>query len=201
MASLIVISTADRQRANQIQTAVDRGELPAMTLVTKRPSDFQCWQGVYYGGNWYPPSDPRGAELEKLRYMLPAGKTAELPKSPPVMLGQVEIQMGPTEYSRPGITVSHNAQDKKLRTHLYANGRIGKQKNWYPLYLRQLDGDQLELHTGGAKKCIITLADWQAFIDQVEVRVSFISQRTIAFTPQLVKMARDVQARRPNHSR
>lgn len=281
MASLIMTSTADKQRSQQVQTAVNDGNLPVMTTITKRPSDFPCWQGVYYGGQWYPPSDPRGEELEKMRYMLPASVAVNPPKTyrcgvcggnslglvyqggayfhlaagfccidavdqwlevldlvrdrgrpeqfikcdgcgvdyhyevvhildnrilchkchdaakaveaKPVVLGQIEIQMGYNEYTRPGIIVGHSAQGKCLFVTLYLNGRMGKQRNWYPVHLRRRE-DRLDLDTGGARGCTITLAEWQAFIDQVDVRVSSISQNTVKLTPELVKMARDVRA-------
>jgi hypothetical protein len=74
MATLIVDSKVSIERSEHIQALVDAGEMVAMTTITKRPSDTMCWMGTYYGGEWYPPSDPRSAEFEKLRYMLPAGE-------------------------------------------------------------------------------------------------------------------------------
>lgn len=78
MATLLIDSKEDRARAERLQAAVDDG-FPIVTKITKRPSDYICWVGgIYYGGEYYPPSDPRGAELEKLRYLLPAPKARSL---------------------------------------------------------------------------------------------------------------------------
>lgn len=112
-----------------------------------------------------------------------------------VMLGRTEIEMGEDRYHHPVLSVRHSAQFKSLAVTFYASGRAGKQKNYYPLR-HELVGDQVEISTSGATKSLISLAEWQAFIDQVEVRVCDISQNTVELTPALVKMARDVEAYR-----
>lgn len=195
MATYVIDSKEDLAKRNTIQSLVDAGELPVMTTITKRPADLQCWQGVYYGGQWYPPSDPRGAELDRMRYMLPAGKVEELVKSTPVVLGRTEIEMGEGQYHRPGLAVRHSSQEKRLAVTFYANGRTGKQKNFWPLRVTRT-GDQIEIDTHGASKSVVPLAEWQVFIDQVDVRVTDISRNTVDLTPALVAMARDVKAYR-----
>jgi len=40
------------------------------TVSRARPCDIPIFCGVYYAGEWYPPTDPRGKEVEKLRYLL-----------------------------------------------------------------------------------------------------------------------------------
>lgn len=251
MVTFIVDSKADLAKRDAIQSLVAAGELPIMTTITRRPSDTACWMGTYYGGTWYPPSDPRGAELEKMRYMLPASVAAEtlqksrcgicgadarlaysMPreamnrlwygsccrdavkhwleirdlvdsigiaeepaKAAPVVLGSTEIEMGEGQYNRPGLSVRHSSQEKRLAVTFFAGGRTGKQKNFYQLRVKRA-GNQVEIDTHGATKSTISLAEWQAFIDQVDVHICGISQNTVKLTPQLVKMARDVKAYR-----
>lgn len=122
---------------------------------------------------------------------------------PKVMLGLTEVQYGESQIERPGIVVGHGTiwgkggKMKGLTVQLYARGRTGRQVNFdSQIYLNALDGDRFEVHTGGAGKSIITLAEWQAFVDTVDVRVSEVSKNTVKFTPALIKMARDVVAKR-----
>jgi hypothetical protein len=189
---MIIDSKVNVERTERIQALVDAGEMAAMTTITKRPSDTACWLGLWYGGSWYPPTDPRCAELGKLRYMLPAGEV-EAKKNKKVMLGEIEIEMGDSQYRRPGISVRHSVMYKRLDVCFFGTGRSGKQKNFWPLYYLKTD-NMVNLTTGGAKKSAITLDEWRAFVDQVDVRVSSISENTVEMTSALIKMARDVIA-------
>lgn len=123
----------------------------------------------------------------------PAEKPTEAVKPDIVMLGSTEIEMGEGQYHRPGLVVGHSAQDKRLFVRLYFTGRAGKQKDFHTAYAR-LRSDHVEIDTGGAVRSKISLAEWQTFIDEIDVRVSDVSRNTIQFTPQLIKMARDVEA-------
>lgn len=123
----------------------------------------------------------------------------------PVKLGLTEIEYGDGQYHRPGIIVGHgthweagyDGKTKGLSVVLHVRGRTGKQVNYNNVYLSPRDGNRFEVSTGGAGKSTITLAEWQAFVDTVDVRVSDVSKNTVGpLTPALVKMARDVVARR-----
>lgn len=192
MATMIIDSKISIERAGRIQALVDAGEMASVATITKRPSDTSCWLGLWYGGSWYPPTDPRCAELGKLRYMLPAGEV-EAKKNQKVMLGEIEIEMGYSQYRRPGILVRHSVMYKRLDVHFFGTGRSGKQKNFLPLCYLKTD-NMVNLNTGGAKKSAITLDEWQAFVDRVDVRVSGISEHTVEMSSALIKMARDVIA-------
>lgn len=139
-------------------------------------------------------------------YLLPATVDQPIPADKKVMLGGVEIEYGEKYWQRPGIQIGHGAmwhkgnkdgKTKGLSVRLYLTGRSGKQTNYANVYLGALKNGQFEIHTSGAHRGTITLAEWQAFIDTVEVRVSDVSKNTVGeLTPELVKMARDVIARR-----
>ncbi|MBN1310277.1 MAG: hypothetical protein JXB30_02580 [Anaerolineae bacterium] len=72
------MSAKERESAKFMMERVEAGETAIATVPHTRPCDVPILCGVYYAGEWYPPSDPRGAELEKLRYMLPAPKAQNL---------------------------------------------------------------------------------------------------------------------------
>jgi hypothetical protein len=79
---------------------------------------------------------------------------------------------------------------------LESMGRTGKQKNNYSVKTKILPGDLVQIDTGGATKSHIPLAEWQAFVDKLDVEVSGVSITTIKQTPLLDKMCRDVIAGR-----
>ena len=131
------------------------------------------------------------------------GEAAKSAIGEKVMLSIVEIQAGDSLY-RPSIEIRHGTmwgKDAHGKTmgpvpHLWLRGRCGKQTNFNNVYLNPKDNG-FEIHTGGATKGFITLAEWQAFIDGVDVRVADICKNTIGpLTPELTKMAHDVIARR-----
>lgn len=119
----------------------------------------------------------------------PVGATAVEPELTfPMTLGVVTI-------TKACLKVSHSSMNKALWLKVEIFGNAGKQKNEYP-FVKHIKGDQVEISTGGATKCTISLEEWLGFVDSLPVVIASYSHNTVKMSPELVKMARDVFAGR-----
>jgi len=110
---------------------------------------------------------------------------------------QFPIIVEDTEIRWARILVGHSSQYKCLYVRLDASGLSGKQKRARSLTAKLVEeSGEVELSTYGATKTRVPLAWWQAFADRLPVEVFPVSRTTVELTPQLVKMARDVVAKR-----
>ncbi len=134
----------------------------------------------------------------------PAATSQQLPLQPgqappirpatPVMPG-FPVKLGQHTINKAGITVHHSAMDQCLRVTYWMAGLAGKQTQNYPVSAAR-QGEQVLLDSRSATRSLIPLAEWQAFADTLEVKVSSVSVNTIPMSEPLIRMARDVIAYR-----